>query len=347
MTSPDPPWRAVELGPVPVPTMISREEQRYLYWLTSSAWTGKGVVVEMGPWLGGSTLCLASGIADSEHAERFATPLHVFDNFTWRPFMAGPGRPDLAPGESFEEQFRANVRDYQDLLAVHCASLPDDPLPGDPAAHGIRDLDAADGSLLRWTAPEPVEILFIDGAKSWEGLRHLLAELAPHLHPGTALLVCQDYKYWGAYWVPLILELLSDRLEAVHVLERNTVTFRLTAPLSREVIHELGPFEALPVERGVDLLAAAAERLRARGDRLGAAVLRAGTARFLQHREMPARARGALREAEAAWPLKDAGQQLERARAWLEERLDEAIPPSVRTRLRRRLHPLVRRLPLP
>lgn len=354
MTPPRRPWHDVELAPVPVPTMISREEQRYLYWLTASAWTGAGVVVEMGPWLGGSTLCLAAGIRDSEHRERFATPLHVFDNFVWREFMAGPGRPDVAPGSSFEAHFRENLRDHADLLAIHVASLPDDPLPDDPEAHAIRDVDAPEDSLVRWSAFDPVEILFVDGAKSWEGMRHLLAVLSPHLLPGTTLLVCQDYKYWGAYWVPMILELLSDRLELVHVLEHNTVTFRLTAPLSAEAVRDLGTFDTLPARRGVALLEAAARRLRAgngRGSvgaaRRGAVILKAATARFLQHKGRPDAARRAFRDAERAWPLGDAGSQLERARAWLEGQLGAALPPSVRTRLRRGLHPLLRRLPLP
>lgn len=345
MTHPSRLWRNADFGPVPVPTMISREEQRYLYWLTSTQWRGEGVVVEMGPWLGGSTLCLAAGIEASGHGDRFPTPLHVFDDFVWRAFMgAGPGRPELRPGASFEADFRENLAAYEDRLAVHVASLPEDALPG---GHPSDDPEASKRALLRWTAPEPVEILFIDGAKSWEGMRHLLAEVGPHLLPGTSLLVCQDYKYQGAYWVPLIVELLADRLEPVHVLERNTVTFRLTAPLSAADVRALGSLEELEPERGVALLEAAAARLRARGDRLGAAILGAATARFLAHTGLDGEARRAFRDAERAWPLPDAGNvQLERARSWLEERLDTRLAPTLRTRLRRALHPVLGRLPL-
>lgn len=363
VTHPSRPWNDVAFGPVPVPTMITREEQRYLYWLPSTQWTGEGVVVEMGPWLGGSTLCLAAGIRDSAHARRFSTPLHVIDDFVWREFMAGAGRPDLAPGASFEANFRENLREHEGLLAVHRGSLPDDPRPDDPDPHAVHDVaapaarnvGASKGSLLRWTTPEPVEILFVDGAKSWEGMRHLLAEVGPHLLPGTSLLVCQDYKYQGAYWVPLVLELLSHRLELIHVLERNTVTFRLTAPLSAEDVRAVGSLAELDPERGVTLLEAAAARLRGGGDRLGvhedrlgAAILGAATARLLAHKGLSDAARRAFRDAERAWPLGDAGRaQLERARAWLEARLDEGLPPSARTRLRRAFHPVLRRLPLP
>ena len=325
--------------------MISREEQQYLYWLTSSRWTGAGVVVEMGPWLGGSTLCLAAGIEASEHRHRFATPLHTFDNFIWREFMAGPGRPDLGVGESFEGEFRANLRAYEGTLSIHVASLPDDAQPGDPAAQGTRDLDRSAGAPLRWDPAVPVEILFIDGAKSWEGMRHLLGELAPHFIPGRTLLVCQDYKYWGAYWVPLILELLGDRVQPLHVLKRNTVTFRVGRPIPAETVRGLGTFHQLTVDAGIERLRAAEARMLDRGDHVGGAILRAGTARFLQHKGSPDAAREALREAEALWPLSDAGEQLERARAWLADATGAALPPSARTRFRRGLHVLRRVLP--
>ena len=48
--------------------MLSPEECQYLYWLGRSAWTGQGDVVEIGPWLGGSTVCLAAGMREEDHS---------------------------------------------------------------------------------------------------------------------------------------------------------------------------------------------------------------------------------------------------------------------------------------
>ena len=66
--------------------MVTREECRYLHWLTSSHWRGEGHVVEMGPWLGGSTISLAMGMIDNPRRDGWK--LHVYDNFVWREFMA-------------------------------------------------------------------------------------------------------------------------------------------------------------------------------------------------------------------------------------------------------------------
>ena len=61
-------WRRAALPPLPeVPTMLSPEERRYLYWLGNEVWSGRGCVVEIGSWLGGSTVCLAAGMRASGH----------------------------------------------------------------------------------------------------------------------------------------------------------------------------------------------------------------------------------------------------------------------------------------
>ena len=76
----------------------------------------------------------------------------------------------------------------------------------------------------------PIEILFIDGAKSWRGMSHLLRIVRERIVPGTTLLVCQDYKYWGTYWVPMMMSRLREYVEPVHnVLGATTVAFRLAA----------------------------------------------------------------------------------------------------------------------
>ncbi|HIP80624.1 MAG TPA: hypothetical protein EYH07_19455, partial [Kiloniellaceae bacterium] len=53
----------VELPPLrEVPGMTSASECRYLYWLASSQLSGAGQLVEIGSWLGRSTMHLAAGL---------------------------------------------------------------------------------------------------------------------------------------------------------------------------------------------------------------------------------------------------------------------------------------------
>jgi len=66
-------WQRSVLPPLPrVPTMLTPEERLYLHWLGAVVWSGRGCVVEIGPWLGGSTVCLAAGMRASGHPARGA-----------------------------------------------------------------------------------------------------------------------------------------------------------------------------------------------------------------------------------------------------------------------------------
>src|SRR5258705_14025525 len=59
-----------------VPGMINETEARYLYWLTSQAYAGAGAVVEVGTWLGRSTLHLAAGLQEAGFPCRLALFRH-------------------------------------------------------------------------------------------------------------------------------------------------------------------------------------------------------------------------------------------------------------------------------
>jgi hypothetical protein len=312
--------------------MITAEEQCYLYWLASQLWSGAGHIVEMGPWLGGSTVCLAAGM--SANTRRGDKRLHVFDNFIWRDFMTDRAPIGLSDGESFEPQFRRNVEAYADLIVTHRKSLPDDPVERDLQASAIRQARAEASELVRWDPGEPIEILFIDGAKSWNGLVHLLAEMGAGLRPDSSLIACQDYKYWGSYWVPLVFELLIDQLELTHVLTHNTVTFRLRRPLS-DALEALPDLHQLDPDIGTTALDTAARRLRASGDATGAAIVELTKVRFLGHVGRLEDASRSFRHAERRWPISASGTNLELTRRWLEQYTGRPAEPTWGYRVRR------------
>lgn len=64
--APRPPWHAVPLAPVTVPGMLTDEERRYYQWI-GRFYAGVGEVVELGCWLGCSTLHALHGLV-STHA---------------------------------------------------------------------------------------------------------------------------------------------------------------------------------------------------------------------------------------------------------------------------------------
>jgi hypothetical protein len=310
-------WRDEQADVGTIPTMISREERRYLHWLGRTQWRDAGHVVEIGPWLGGSTVCLASGMSAGHASPRHR--LHVIDNFKWREFMSGMADLQLAAGESFEPNFRANVARFGDRIAVHTMVLPDESVEGDEHTTKLRSRSDEGIAPFEWPTSDPIEILFVDGAKSWRGIRHLLATVRSTLVP-DALLVAQDYKYWAAYWVPLFLWQVRDSIERVHDVKRgSTVSFRLTRALDPQRIEAIPDHIAkLDLDRACSEIASAADALRQTGSDLGASQVALGQVPFLVHRGELDRAQRAFADACASWPAGADQPALQQARQLLE-----------------------------
>src|SRR5476649_2683874 len=61
--------------------MIGAEERRLLYWLAAEYYSGSGVVVDAGAYLGASAFALAMGLAASRHAAAAHAVVHSYDRF--------------------------------------------------------------------------------------------------------------------------------------------------------------------------------------------------------------------------------------------------------------------------
>lgn len=297
-------WKSVSFRyPRAVPTMLAREEKRYLFWLGRDVWRGRGVVLEIGPWLGGSTVCLAAGMRASGRDARGR--LHAVDNFLWRGFMAARAPLPLGAGESFEPFFLSNLGDHRDVVVSHARALPDERVEGDHEATAKRfEETAAVPGFDGLPGDDRIEILFIDGAKSWRGMRHLLLTTADRLVPGVSLLVCQDFKYWGTYWVPMMMARIDRYVEPIHdVRGGTTVAFRLTQAIPREAIEALPDHVAgIPTAEGVEGIGRAVALLARDGDASGAANVSLARVSFLAHQGHVDRAFEEFLRIQAAWP---------------------------------------------
>ena len=187
-------FREVTLPDLPkVPGMISNSDRRYLYWLASQCYTGTGAVVEVGTWLGLSTIHLGAGLRDAGWDD----VLHCYDRFRWSAGHAAKARLPLRSGDDFQPYFERNVRPIY---------------PGVKVTRG----DLAD---LVWTGG-PIEILFLDAPKHLPAISDTLAVFGPALVPGLSLIALQDYTHFPSYSLAAVLSTLGDHLELVHVVER-------------------------------------------------------------------------------------------------------------------------------
>ncbi len=196
----------VELPDLPaVPGMTSQAECRYLYWLASTQLAGLGRLVEIGSWLGRSTLHLAAGLEKAGHRQE----LHCFDGFSWAPSDLTKSDLPLKPGDNFQKYFEANVSPFGHLVTAHRTRIAN----------------------IAWSG-EPVEVLFLDAPKKLPEITRCLEVFGPSLVPGKSIIAIQDYQYFPAYALGACMHALRDRLELIHVvLDGSTVAFRVTAAI--------------------------------------------------------------------------------------------------------------------
>jgi hypothetical protein len=197
-----------------IPSMITGDEALYLHWLARCQYTGQGEIVDGGPLLGGSTAAMAEGLRLNEVVANKANRIHSYDLFAYAaPFMKRLFRrgPVPADGENLLPRFNANIRPWASSVRVY---------PGDILTY-------------RWSGA-PVEILFIDVAKTWDIQRHLLQEFFPCLIPGVSVVVQQDYFFVSCYWIHLIMESLSEYFRPAHVTEGPTLGFEVVKAVPRD-----------------------------------------------------------------------------------------------------------------
>jgi hypothetical protein len=208
-----------------VDTMLLREELRILFDLGARHWDGRGLIVDGGCFLGGSTLALAHGIKVNPRwrANPVRPAIHSYDRFEIEPWTIGLYfHPPARGGDSFEARFRANIAPVADLIEVH---------RGDVTAHG-------------WNGA-PIEVLFIDLAKHWIVSDHVVRTFFPHLIAGHSIVVQQDYLYheWNG-WLAVTMELFRDYFRLERHARTGSVLFRLVTPIPSEKL-ALDPFQSL------------------------------------------------------------------------------------------------------
>ncbi|MEA2338063.1 MAG: hypothetical protein QOE82_2070 [Thermoanaerobaculia bacterium] len=233
-------WRQ---QPVPaasanVPTMLVPDELRLLHHLAENYYSGSGVIIDAGSFLGGSTVALADGLRRNPRRHRFgdAKPIHSFDRFDVEEWTRDTFFP-VSKEATFREQFDRNTAPYTDLIEVH--------------AGDIREQEWHGG---------PIEILFIDIAKHWRTCDWVTWQFFPHLIPGRSIVVQQDYLYSQfVAWLHVTMEFYADYFEYVCDTEVNSMAFLYTKKIPESVLRR-NTVESLTFEEKMALIDRAAAR---------------------------------------------------------------------------------------
>ncbi|MGH7899764.1 MAG: glycosyltransferase, partial [Candidatus Binatia bacterium] len=199
--------------------MTSTTEQAYFRWYARHIYTGRGQIVDLGCWLGSTTISLATGLTENRHPAASLAKVHAYDNFIWNSSYdaivastALGGR--YRAGQSFLDEFRRRIAPWKDRIEVHPADL----------CHAA----AEDGA---------IEFLLIDAMKSWDLANGIVRNFFPALMPGSSFILHQDFAHCYTPWIHLIHYRLRDCFEPVYDIPlSSSVVFRLRRDIPRELL---------------------------------------------------------------------------------------------------------------
>lgn len=211
--------------------MIGPEERRALYWLAKNWLTGRGAIVDAGAYIGASAFSLAAGLSANPNIAGSRPVIHSFDYFRVVDDYVARDLPEDAgrivkPGDDYLDVFLRQTRAYRCLIEPH---------PGDFLT-------------MRWNAP--IEILFIDIAKTPELNAHLLREFFPHLIPGHSVVIQQDFFHCWHPHIHITMEALEPYFEILdRRIDYTSRLYRYTKAIPPAALEEAARYAYSPEQR--------------------------------------------------------------------------------------------------
>lgn len=186
-----------------VKSMLHEHEIAYLYHVARNEYSGVGEIVDLGPLLGVGTRALAKGIEHNPRQFKKSKRIWSYDAMDWR--WVKNYLVDTPVGDDFslEPMFWETNDDTRQFINLH------------------------KGDILqrKWTG-EPIDVLFIDLAKSYEINDHIVREFFPYLREG-ATLIQQDYLHPDSPWLHMTMGWFADHFNYIAGVRHCSAVFRL------------------------------------------------------------------------------------------------------------------------
>jgi len=218
--------------------MTSFGERAYCQWYAESIHAGDGAIVDLGCWLGSTTIPLAIGLERNRAPAAASSRIHAFDLFRWDPAMDPYVRGTrvegrFAEGDRFVDAFVEGLGRRRRWVDVYEADLSE---------------TAWDGG--------PIEFLVVDAMKSWPLASNIVSGFFVALIPGQSLVFHQDFAHWYTPWIHLLQYRLRDSFELAYDIPRSDgAVFRLIRPLPPGLLsgaYDYDAFDAPEVEAAFD-----------------------------------------------------------------------------------------------
>jgi hypothetical protein len=212
--------------------MIGHEERRMLYWLSNCYYQGEGWVVDAGAYAGASAFCLAAGMSRSKVSGGPLSRVMSYDLFkALDEYVARAISNDfhkIAVGDSYLDVFKYQTALYAGVVDVFAGDFLEAPVPS-----------------------APIEILFVDVAKTPDLNRHVTTRYISRMIPGRSILVQQDYYHCWHPYMQVTMEALVDYFELIDPLVTNqSRVWKLAKPIPAAVLASASNTD-MPLEEAV------------------------------------------------------------------------------------------------
>lgn len=181
------------------PTMLTLEEMRMLSWVVANA--PEGDVLDMGSFLGGSTVSLAHGMkAAGKNGKIHSYDVFEIDEPTKQRFYYNKGY-GFYSGSDTLPLFSKLTGYYGDIIIPY------------------------KGDILNEKCPSSIiSVMFIDLSKSWQINDYILSEFFTKMKIGS-IIVQQDLIYFQTPWLCSTMEKLGDKVELLSYTQDHSVVY--------------------------------------------------------------------------------------------------------------------------
>jgi tetratricopeptide (TPR) repeat protein len=211
-------WPWSNLVPDPPEGMLGGHEALMCYFFAKDAFHDLGVIVDAGSFLGKSAYFFAKGLRANPKYDPQRHRIHCFDNFRVNEssaveFIRHRFHKEMVFGDSIRALFDSQTVSVREMLEIH----------------------AGDFLKITWP-PQPIEILFVDIAKTVSLCRRVAQVFFPCLIPGESIVIHQDYHHPWLPHIHVVMEHLADYFELIVPRVDDSAVFRFLAPIPQHVL---------------------------------------------------------------------------------------------------------------
>lgn len=199
--------------------MTSLSEQKYLMRYVENFYKGRGEIVDLGCWLGSTTISLVKGLMKNPNFLDSDRKIYAYDLFIWfdwmNPSIVGTNLiGKYKEGDNFIEEFKKRTEEFESRIEI---------CEGDLTKIGWID--------------KKIEFLLIDAMKNWELANAIIKDFYSSLIPNESLIFHQDFLHFFPSWIHLLQWQLRDYFEFIEEIPKSSsVVFKYKKKIPEELL---------------------------------------------------------------------------------------------------------------